>query len=289
MHVGVVFPHTEIGNDPAAIRDYAQAAEALGYSHLLAYDHVLGAIHAGREPKLAGPYTEQTHFHEPFVLFGFIAAATTRLGLATGVIILPQRQTALVAKQAAEVDILSGGRLRLGVGTGWNYVEYESLNEDYATRGARQVEQIEVLRRLWTEPVIDYSGRFHRIDRAGIQPLPGRSIPIWLGGYSDVVLKRAARLGDGFIFGRPSTLAIEGIGRMRQWAVEFGRNPDDLGFETQLTYGAVPEAWAGELARWRAAGGTHTSVNTMGAGLISPYDHIEAIRRYAEVARAFMG
>ncbi len=148
MRLGAVFPQTEVGSDPATARDLAQVVEESGFDHLLAYDHVLGASH-DREPKLMGPYTEESLFHEPFVLFGFLAAATSRLELVTGVLILPQRQTALVAKQAAEVDVLSGGRLRLGVGVGWNYVEYDALNQKFSDRGKRQEEQIEVLLRLW--------------------------------------------------------------------------------------------------------------------------------------------
>jgi probable F420-dependent oxidoreductase len=183
MKIGAVFPHLEIGSDPVVLRDWAQTAEELGYSHLLAYDHVLGAEHADREPKLVGPpYTEESDFHEPLVLFGYFAACTSRVELVTGVIILPQRQTALVAKQAAEVDILSGGRLRLGVGTGWNWVEYDSLGETYATRGPRQEEQVEVLRKLWAEPVIDYTGEWHRVERAGIKPLPGGRFQSGLAG-----------------------------------------------------------------------------------------------------------
>ena len=197
MKIGAVFPHLEIGNDPVVIRDWAQAVEDLGYSHILAYDHVIGAVHEHREPPLLGPYTETSAFHEPLVLFGYFAACTRRVELATGILILPQRQTVLVAKQAAEIDLLSGGRLRLGVGTGWNYVEFDSLNENFHDRGQRQEEQVTLLRALWSEPVLDYHGRWHRVDRAGLKPLPGRQIPIWFGGFVDAAFERAARLGDG--------------------------------------------------------------------------------------------
>ena len=200
MKLGVVFPQNEIGDDPVAIRDFAQAAEALGYADLLVYDHVLGA-HPERENPLDGPYTHEHPFHEPFVLFGYLAGQTERIELVTGILILPQRQAALVAKQAAEVDVLSGGRLRLGVGTGWNTVEYESLGTAWKTRARRMEEQIDLMRKLWTEPVIDYSGDFHRVDKAGILPLPGRSIPIWMGGFSPPAWERAARMGDGLILG----------------------------------------------------------------------------------------
>src|SRR5712671_7790587 len=185
MHYGVVFPQIEFGNDPHAIKDYAQAAEGLGYDYLLVYDHVLSA-HPDREPKLTGPYTHEDPFHEPMVFFGFLAGVTTRLELTTGILILPQRQTALVAKQAAEVDVLSRGRLRLGVGLGWNYVEYEALGMSFTDRGKRIEEQIAVLRALWTQEVVDFKGRWHRIDRAGINPPPvQRPIPLWMGGGWD--------------------------------------------------------------------------------------------------------
>ena len=190
MKLGAVFPQTESGTDPIAIRDYAQAVEGMGYNHILAYDHVLGASTATR-PDWTGPYTSETLFHEPLVLYGYLAGLTKTLELVTGILILPQRQTALVAKQAAEVDLLSGGRLRLGIGVGWNEVEYQGLNENFRDRGARSEEQIAVLRALWAEPVVDFRGRWHTIDQAGIKPLPPRrSIPVWIGGYSEATLER---------------------------------------------------------------------------------------------------
>jgi probable F420-dependent oxidoreductase len=282
MKIGAVFPHLEIGSDPAVLRDWAQTAEDLGYSHLLAYDHVLGAVHAGREPALWGPYTEESAFHEPFVLFGYFAAVTRRVELVTGVIILPQRQTALVAKQAAEIDILSGGRLRLGVGTGWNYVEYDSLGENFANRGKRQEEQIEVLRSLWAEPVIDYSGNYHRIERAGLKPLPGRRIPIWLGGFSDVAYRRAARMGDGFIFGGSIKDGLAGLGKIRGFLAEAGRERAGFGIEAMVNYGAGPDRWRADLEAWEAAGADYVSMRGMDAGLETPQDHIDALRRYWE-------
>src|SRR5262250_1474052 len=205
MQYGVVFPQTEFGNDPLAIKDYAQTADGLGYDYLLVYDHVLSA-HPDRGRKLTGPYTHEHPFHEPFVFFGYLAAVTTRLQLTTGIIILPQRQTALVAKQAAEIDVLSGGRLRLGIGLGWNQVEYEALNQDFHTRGRRSEEQIEVLRLLWTEETVTYSGRWHRISHAGLNPRPiQRPIPIWIGSGApqmplppEAGMRRIARLADGW-------------------------------------------------------------------------------------------
>ena len=279
MQIGAIFPQTEIGSDPSVIRDFAQTAEGLGYSHILAYDHVLGAL-PEREPRLWGPYTHESAFHEPFVLFGYLAAITERVELVTGVIILPQRQTALVAKQAAEVDILSGGRLRLGIGTGWNYVEYDSLNEDFTNRGKRQEEQVEVLRQLWDEPIVDFDGNWHRIDRAGLKPLPGRRIPIWFGGFSDPAFRRAARIGDGFVFGNGSPDARNTVETIRGYLDEEGRDPGSFGFEAMMNYGDGPENWAAEVERWRETGVDYVSMRTMNAGLESPRDHIEALERY---------
>src|SRR6187431_520682 len=194
MEVGAAYPQNELGGDPDAVRRFGRAVEDLGFDHLLAYNHVLGAVHADRTPQLSGPYTEHDPFHDPFVMFAYLAGITERIGFATGILILPQRQTVLVARQAADVDLLSGGRLRLGVGVGWNYVEYEALGQDFRTRGARQEEQIELLRRLFTEPVVDFVGRFDRVDRAALVPKPTRSVPIWLGGSSEAAFERAARL-----------------------------------------------------------------------------------------------
>jgi probable F420-dependent oxidoreductase len=280
MKLGVVFPQTEIGSDPQVLRDFAQTAEELGFDYLLAYDHVLGATH-DREPKLTGPYTENSAFHEPFVLFGFLAAATSRIELVTGVLILPQRQTALVAKQAAQVDLLSGGRLRLGVGVGWNYVEYESLNEDFSNRGKRQEEQVELLRRLWREPVVDYRGEHHRIDRAGILPLPGRDIPIWFGGFSPVAYARAARLGDGFIYGGGSRYAVPSLDKTRTLIEEAGRDVDAFGAELIMMHDSLdPAHWRDEARAWQAAGGSHLSLVTMNCGLSEPKQHLEAIELF---------
>lgn len=287
MHIGAVFPQTEIGTDPGAIRTYAQSVEQMGYRHILIYDHVLGASTATR-PDWRGPYTSETLFHEPFVLFGYFAACTQQIELVTGVIILPQRQTALVAKQAAEIDLLSGGRLRLGIGVGWNPVEYEGLNEEFGNRGARSEEQIQVLRRLWTEPVITFKGRWHQIDAAGIKPLPvQRPIPIWIGGGADKVLERTARIGDGwFPQMPPDTTAREAIRRLRSYAEAAGRDPSTIGVEARLSLGRVPESgWLEYVAAWRDLGATHLSINTMDYRLGSPQEHIDALRH----AKAVIG
>ena len=282
MKIGVVFPQTEFGDDPAALKEFAQTAEALGYSHILVYDHVLGAVHAGREPRLTGPYTEETSFHEPFVLFGYWAGVTTTIELVTGVIILPQRQTALVAKQAAEIDVLSGGRLRLGVGTGWNYVEYDALGADFHNRGRRQEEQIDLLRKLWTEPVLDYTGKWHRIERAGLKPLPTLQIPIWMGGFSEPAYRRAARIADGFIFGGSPAAVAPGLELIREEMAKNGRDAATFGVEAMVGYDAGPEKWGEQAETWRTSGADYISVRAMNCGLSSPKEHIEALRRYKQ-------
>jgi probable F420-dependent oxidoreductase len=279
VQIGVVFPQTEIGNDPLAIRDFAQAAEGLGYAHLLVYDHVLGAVGDNREPPLTGFYSEKAPFHEVFVLLGYLAGLTSRIELATGVLVLPQRQTALVAKQVAEVDILSGGRMRLGVGVGWNHVEYEALGEDFSNRGRRQEEQVEVMRRLWAEPVVDFTGRWHRIDRAGILPLPGRRIPVWFGGWTPPAHERAARLGDGFIVGFHGE-PVPIIDAVRRQLDAAGRDPADFGIEVVTSHVLDPPRWVAHAEEIRDRGATHLTFRTMDAGFDGPSDHIEAIERY---------
>jgi probable F420-dependent oxidoreductase len=286
MQIGVVYPQTELGGDPTAVRRLGTAVEDLGFAHLLAYDHVLGAVHADRTRPLTGPYTELDPFHDPFVMFAYLAAITQRIGFATGVLILPQRPTVLVARQAADLDLFSGGRLRLGVGIGWNHVEYEALGQDFRTRGARQEEQIELLRRLFTEPVVDFSGRFDRVDRAALVPKPARSIPIWLGGSSEAAYERAARLADGFIFiGADVGQIIDAWNRLRERVRSFGRPVEDFGGD----YVARPRGGVGDLTAevdaWREAGGTHVSVVTMGLGLDSVDAHIEYLAAVADALR----
>jgi probable F420-dependent oxidoreductase len=283
VQVGVTFPQTEIGADPKAIRDYAQAAEGLGYEHLLAYDHVLGADPTNREGWRR--YTHKTMFHEPLTLFCYLAAITQSLEFVSGVIVLPQRQSALVAKQAAEVDVLSGGRLRLGVGIGWNAVEYEALGEDFSTRGARIEEQIELMRLLWTREVVSFGGEYHRIDEAGINPLPvQRPIPVWMGARAEVGLRRTARMADGwFPLGPLDERMREAVKRLHGYVEEAGRDPASVGIEARLDVSRVPqEEWIAQTEAWRSLGATHISVNTMNAGLNSPQEHVETIGRYKE-------
>lgn len=282
MRIGVTFPQTEITADPTAVRDYAQAAQDLGYTHLLAYDHVVGADTTNR-PDWNGPYTLHTMFHEPFVLFGYLAAIAPRLELVPNVIILPQRQTVLVAKQAAEVDVLTRGRFRLGVGTGWNEVEYEALGESFSNRGKRSEEQIEVLRALFSQESVTFHGRWHTIEAAGINPLPvQKRIPIWLGGTADAALRRAARLADGwFPQGMPEEKE-ESLERLRRYLEDEGRDPTSFGIEARLSVSSTPEnAWIPTLERWQQLGATHVGINTMGMHL-SPQRHIDCIRRVWE-------
>ena len=284
MQIGVVYPQTELRGDPTAVLRIGKAVEDLGFDHLLAYDHVLGAVHADRTPPLTGPYTEHDPFHDPFVMFAYLAGITERIGFATGILILPQRQTALVARQAADVDLLSRGRLRLGVGVGWNSVEYEALGQDFHTRGARQEEQIQLLRRLFTEPVVDFAGRFDRIDRAALVPKPARSIPIWLGGYGEKAFDRAARLADGFMFvgGRGVDQAVDKWTALRDRVRDLGRPVDEFGADYLIAPGASGVAdLPAQVDAWREAGGTHVSVVTMGLGLDSIDAHIDYIASVA--------
>ena len=286
MQIGVVFPQTEIGADPIGIRDYAQAAESLGYDHILVFDHVLGANVASR-PGWQAFYTHKDMFHEPFVLYGYLAAATRKIGLVSGVIILPQRQTALVAKQAAAVDVLSGGRLRLGVGLGWNHVEYEALGENFHNRGARSEEQVEVMRLLWTKELVTFEGKWHKITDAGINPLPvQRPIPIWFGGIADSALKRIARIADGwFPLAQPDQKGRELIEKFRSFVREAGRDPAAIGIEGLVHTGnRPPEDWIRDAAAWKELRVTHISANTMKAGHAGATAHINAIRRFKEAA-----
>ena len=285
MRYGVVFPQTEIGKDPSAIRDFAQAAEELGYHHLLAYDHVVGANPASR-PGWRPPYTYKDTFHEPFVLFGYLAGLTKRIELVTGVIILPQRQTVLVAKQAAALDVLSGGRLRLGIGIGWNPVEYEALGENFKNRGRRSEEQVEVMRKLWTQELVTFEGEWHKITDAGLNPLPiQRPIPIWFGGGHDQTLRRVARLGDGwFPLLGPDDKCRAMIEKIRAYTREAGRDPRSVGIESRIMIGqGSPEQWTKEIQAWKELGATHVTANTMKAGFSSPSGHVEAIRRFRAV------
>ncbi|MBK87583.1 MAG: LLM class F420-dependent oxidoreductase [Gammaproteobacteria bacterium] len=283
MQIGAVFPHNEIGNDPGAIKAFAQGVEDLGISHLLIYDHVLGAD-PDREGGFRGPYDKDVAFHEPFTTFAFIAAVTERLEMITTVMILPQRQTVLAAKQAAEVALLSNNRFRLGVGVGWNEVEYVGLNETFNNRGRRQAEQVEVMRKLWSEDSLDYTGDFHRIDKASINPRPSQQIPIWFGGSAPALLDRVARLGDGWIplmgANEKAQACIDTIKATREAA---GLSFDNFGIQAQAQYaGGSPERWQKHAQAWKDMGCTHIAIATHNAGPTDVDGHLSRIREYQE-------
>jgi probable F420-dependent oxidoreductase len=296
VKIGAVFPQTEIGSDPENVARYAREIERMGFDHLVMYDHVLGA-HPERPagwtgPYARAPYTHESAFHEVFVVLGYISAVTTRIGLGISVLVLPQRQTALAAKQAAAVDVLSKGRLRLGVGIGWNSVEFEALGQDFGTRGRRIEEQIRLMRALWTEPVVDFRGKWHRVDRAGINPLPvQRPIPLWMGGGYDrakktaiePALRRIARLADGW-FTHVQPGDEPAIAHFRELVKEEGRDPSRVGLEGRVNT-AKREDWAREIEWWRTAGATHVELNTMAAGHRSLDDHLEALAAFLKLAR----
>ena len=284
MRLGAVFPQTEIGADPGGVRAYVEAVQELGFDHLVAYDHVLGAS-AAVHTHLAGPYREQHLFHEILVLFGYAAAVAPELELVTAVVIAPQRQTALLAKQAAELDVLTGGKFRLGLGIGWNDVEYEALGTNFRDRGKRFEEQIELLRLLWQEPVLTFEGRWHRVTAAGLNPLPiQRPIPIWIGASSEPALRRAARLADGFFPQRP----LEGgwpatMERIRAWIEEAGRDPAAFGVEARIAVDTgTPDEWRAAADEWRRLGATQLSMVTLGGGLAGPDAHLERLREVRE-------
>jgi probable F420-dependent oxidoreductase len=282
MKIGVVFPQTEIGSDSAAAAAYATTAESLGYSHLLAYDHVLGANTASR-PDWQGPYTMNSMFQEPLVLFSYLAGLTKSIELVTGVIILPQRQTALVAKQAACVDVLSGGRLRLGVGTGWNEVEYEALGENFKNRGRRSEEQIDLLRRLWKDEAISFDGEWHKVTDAGLNPLPAkRHIPIWLGGLAPAVIDRVGRIADGWFPFVNKNLTSQ-IKQVHEVAKTAGRNPADIGIECIVPVGSDVDF----LKSLQDQGVTQFALVTMNIGLKDPQAHIDAIKKARETLEGF--
>lgn len=287
LQIGAVIPHHEIGDDPGAIRAYAQGAEQLGVTHLLIYDHVIGADR-DRPGGFEGPYDKDVAFHEPLVLFGFLAACTSTVELVTSVLILPQRQTVLVAKQAAEVAILSGNRLKLGVGTGWNAVEYQALNEDFRTRGRRQAEQVELMRRLWAEDAFSFDGEFHTIDRAAILPRPTAPIPVLFGGSAPAAIERCARLGDGWMpLGSPNEKSAERIARLRRLRAEAGLTWEGFAIQAQAQYaGGDPDRWVAHAAKWRELGATHLAIATHNAGETDIDGHLARIARYMSAVTA---
>jgi len=288
MRIGAVFPQIEIGTDPGAVRDYAQTMEDLGFDHILAFEHVVGGNAETHD--LQGPYKHTDMFHEPFVMYGYMAAITKRIELVTGILILPQRQTVLVAKQAATLDLLCGWRFRMGIGVGWNDVEYEALGENFKNRGIRSEEQIDLMRKLWTEDLVTFDGRWHKVTDAGINPLPvQRPIPIWLGGHADATLRRCALMGDGWIPLFPPD--DDGAARMEQfrgWVREAGREPSSVGIESWINVGDyddgfgapkydTEQSWRDWAEGWKALGATHLTINTMLAGFTTLQQHIDKL------------
>jgi probable F420-dependent oxidoreductase len=284
MKFGAVFPQLEIGSDPVAVRDYIQAVEGMGYDYLLAYDHVIGA-NPEREGGWHGPYTHKSQFHEIFTLFAYGAGITTTLEFVSGIAILPQRPTALVAKQAAQIDLLSGGRFRMGVGVGWNKVEMESLGETFGNRGKRIDEQVEVLRLLWTQELVTFKGKYHTLDDVGINPLPiQRPIPIWFGGGADAVLRRMAKMGDGWL---PNTNDIDRakqeLDKITGYLEENGRSLDDFGIDVILSANRQTEnEWEGFVSAWQTMGATHAAMTTMNAGYTSLDEHLATLKKFKD-------
>lgn len=280
IRVGAVFPQTEIGNDPADLRDYAVGVQELGFQHIVAYDHVLSGSQQAHYPKLVKRYDENSPFHEVFVLFGYLAAMAPRLELVTGVLVLPQRQTALVAKQAATLDLLTGGKTRIGVGIGWNDIEYQGLGMRFNNRGKRMEEQIDVLRTLWREPIVSYEGAWHAIEHAGLAPMPvQRPIPLWIGGSAEVAVRRAVRIADGFFATSAShetheRLMATIVDEMRR----IDRDPATFGIEPRISVaGSSADDWKRSYSWWREQGITHVTINTMGAGFVSIDQHLDAL------------
>ncbi|NKB57794.1 MAG: TIGR03619 family F420-dependent LLM class oxidoreductase [Alphaproteobacteria bacterium] len=284
MPLGAFLPTRAFSKDPRAIRDWAMAVEELGYDYIDVPDHVLGVDRQSR-PDFEGPYDISDAFHETFVTLGYLAAITERVRLRSAVLILPQRQTALVAKQAAEVDVLSGGRFDLGVGVGWNSVEYEALNEDWKTRGSHQTEQLEAMQRLWTNDVVNYNGKFHNFNGIGLNPRPiQQPIPIWFGGSADATLRRAVRYGAGWIpLGKPDVDAVSRLTALCGYLEAAGRDPDGFGIECWIrTTRRDPDSWARAANAWRDIGATDVTLYTSGTDIETVADQIDALRAFKE-------
>ena len=279
MEIGLLFPQTEIGNDPGGLKEYARAVVECGFRHFVSYEHVLGAV-PERLPQGYAPYSIEDPFHEVLTLYAYLSGVAPELGMATGILVLPQRQTPLVAKQAALLSLLTGGRFRLGVGIGWNFAEFEAMGVDFGSRAGRLEEQIKLLRLLWTQPVVNFKGRFEEIDGCGLRPFPLKPVPIWIGGSAEAALRRAARLADGWFPLRP----LEGgwpstLDKMRSWREQAGKPWEGFGMEARVT---VQPGWRDELEQWRSWGASHIYLSTIGGGLQGPAAHIEAIQKIAK-------
>lgn len=281
MDVGIIFPQTEIGTDPDLLARYARRVEAAGFEHLLAYDHVLG-VDPDR-PNWSGGYDYQDQFHEPLSLFSHLAAVTTDLSFVTGVLVLPQRQTPLVAKQAIQVDRFSGGQFRLGVGVGWNEPEYVGMGRDFSTRGRRVEEAIDLLRQLWTQQLVEFDGEFHHVPRAGINPLPvQRPIPVWIGGAASPVLERIGRMGDGWLppASHPSTLD-EHMAAIDRHAEAAGRDPARIGLHPRISVSRTESDWLDWVRAWADRDADYVAVGHANRGY-APEDHLTAIDETAD-------
>jgi probable F420-dependent oxidoreductase len=286
LKFGAVLPHNEIGTDAGAIVHYLQGLEELGVANLLAYDHVLGAD-PDRPGGFRGAYDKDVAFHEPLTFFAFAAGVAPTLEFVSCVMILPQRQAVLVAKQAAEVAVLSGNRLRLGVGTGWNEIEYVGLNEDFGNRGRRQAEQVELMRRLWTEDTFDFAGEFHTIDKAGINPRPTEPVPVWFGGSAPALLERCGRLGDGFVpLGSPNDASAAMLQTIRAAREAAGGSMDGFAVQAQAQYaGGTADRWRTHCQRWRDLGATHLAIATHNAGPTDADGHLARVAEYLDAVR----
>jgi probable F420-dependent oxidoreductase len=276
MKIGTVYPQFEMRGDPGAVARFGTAAEQLGYDHLVVYDHVVASSH-DREIKLQGAYTDRDPFHDPFTVFAYLAALTTRIKFLSGVLILPQRQTLLVAKQAADIDLLSGQRLTLGIGIGWNPVEYHALGQDFKKRARRIDEQIGFLRRLWTEPAFSFAGEFDQLDRACINPRPARVIPFWYGGHADPGFRRAAELCDGFVFSKDTEICEQELTRLRWFLQQAGRDEQGFALHWLIRFGQSLADVTDRLKWWQDIGGTHAAVATLGKGFRTIDEHIDFI------------
>lgn len=286
MKFGAVFPQTEIGTDPVAIREYTQGVEELGFDYLLAYDHILG-VEKAHYPDRSFIYGHEDCFHELFTLYSYLAACTKRLEFVTGILILPQREVALVAKQATQLSLLSGGRFRLGVGGGWNRAEAEALGTDFGNRGKRMNEQLELLEKLFREPLLDYQGQFHNLTRVGLNPLPEHIPEIWIGGSADAVLKRAARFGHGWM---PATLPAGKerilVEKLKSFVAEAGKDPDTFGLDARVVLAKhSEESQVAEFQKWKELGATHFRCNTMGNGFTKPEEHLAALSGFLKRVR----
>ncbi len=282
MRIGAVLPQIEIAGDVGKVRAFAAAVDDLGFDHLLGYDHVLGAEHADRDPALVGPYDEHDPFHDPLVLFAHLAALHPRLEYVTGILILPQRQTALAARQAADLALLAPGGVRLGVAVGWNWTEYDALAQDFAERGARLDEQIPLLRRLWRGGLVTATVGDEHFERVALVPRPTSPPEIWVGGFSEPAYRRGAALGDGFIFAGPTARATGGWERVCELLEEEDRSPQDVGADWCLR-GESPDDVAERVAVWEDVGGSHATVVTLGLGFGGDLDaHVEHLAGVAE-------